>query len=125
MLSGVCLLDCRQWLKACNLLEGIIVDPVLLAHLVCKKPSSLAKLTIFWTFSIPFVSFIRDINLIQRHDVICKSRLITQDAVFIFLDFIITDKKSLILARLIEIVDVRHIVIVIAAIINVRVYQCC
>lgn len=71
------------------------------------------------------MSFIRDINLIQRHDVICKSCLITQNAILIFLDFIITDEEGLIFARLIEIVDIWHIVIVVAAVINVRVYERC
>ena len=56
---------------------------------------------------------------------ICKSSLIAQNAILIFLDFIITDEEGLIFARFIKIVDVRHIVIVIAAVVNVRVYECC
>ena len=36
---------------------------------------------------------------------ICKSCLITQNAIFIFLDFIITDEEGLIFARFIEIFE--------------------
>ena len=55
---------------------------------------------------------------------ICKSSLITQHTIFVFLYFIIPDEKCLIFTRFIEIVYVWDVIVMVAAVIYVRVYQC-
>ena len=55
---------------------------------------------------------------------ICKSSLITQHTIFVFLYFIIPDEKCLIFTRFIEIVYVRDVIVMVAAVIYVWVYQC-
>ena len=106
-------------------MERIIVNSFLLAHLICEHPiATKTYLTIFRTFSVPLVSFVWNIHLIQRHDMICKSCLIAKHTVFVFLYFIIPNEKCLIFTRFIEIVYVRDVIVMVAAVIYVRVYQC-
>ena len=106
-------------------MERIIINSFLLAHLICKHPiTTKTYLTIFRTFSVPLVSFIWNIHLIQRHDMICKSCLIAKHTVFVFLYFIIPNEKCLIFTRFIEVVYVRDVIVMVAAVIYVRVYQC-
>ena len=50
---------------------------------------------------------------------ICKSSLITQHTIFVFLYFIIPDEKCLIFTRFIEIVYVRDVIVMVAAVIYV------
>ena len=100
-----------------------MVNSLLLAHLIRKKSVATRSLYILWAFAIPLICFIRDVDLIQGHDVICKSSLVAQDTVLIFLDFVVPDEECLVFSRFIEVVNVWNVVIMVAAIVDMRIYE--